>query len=194
MRPARAMRGLCAVLAALCALSLTTLPSANAESSKPGFVRVPAAKGFSRAGPFLGQPSRSQPFTAKHLHKRDRRADFVKRRRDRRRPFYVPTGYYYGPAYPYGYQPAAVPSYPAQASTPAPAYEPPPVTPKWVHVGDDIGTAGSAQGAAGGSGLGRNCLSVKTQITVDGAPVDAFGEACLLADGSWELQPSKQSD
>jgi hypothetical protein len=192
LRPVRAMRGLCAAAIALSALSLAPLPAAYAESTKPGFVRVPAAQGFARSGPFLGSPAPSDPLTAKRVHKRDRRADFVRRGRDRRRPYYVPTGYYYGPAYPY--QPIAVPSYPTQASTPTQSEKPPPVTPKWVHVGDDIGLGGPGEGAADGSGLGHNCLSVKTQITVDGAPVDAFGEACLLADGSWKLQPSKQTD
>jgi len=194
VRQTRALRGLGAVVIALFALSLAPPSSAHAKGKKPDFVRVPAAQGFSRAGPFLGSPVPNGPFTAKHFHKRDRRAGFVKRPRHRRRPFFVPTGYYYGPAYPYSYQPAPAPSYPTQASTTPPAQNSPPVTPKWVHVGDDIATGGSAQGAADGNGLGRNCLSVKTQITVDGAPVDAFGEACLLADGSWELQPSKRTD
>lgn len=194
MRTARVIGSLCAVVAALCAVPLAALPAAHADGNKPGFVRVPAAKGFGRAGSVLGQPLRSGPFTAKHLNKHDGRPGFVKRRKHRRRPFYVPNGYYYAPAYAYGTQPVVTPSYPSQSSEPAPAYKPPPVTPKWVHVGDDVGFSGSAKGDADGGGLGRNCLSVKTQITVDGAPVDAFGEACLLADGSWELKPSKQTD
>jgi len=194
VRAARALGSLCAVVAALCVVSLAALPAAHADGKKPGIVRVPAPQGFGRAGPALGQPLRSGPFTAKHLHKPDGRPGFVKRRKHRRRPFYAPTGYYYAPANPYVTQPVVTPSYPSQSSESAAAYKPPPVTPKWVHVGDDIGFSGSAEGGADGGGLGRNCLSVKTQITVDGAPVDAFGEACLLADGSWELKPSKQTD
>ena len=194
MRTVRALGGVCAVAAALLTVPSAALSVAHADSKKPGFVQVPPAQGFSRAGPFLGSPVPSGPSKANHFHKRDRRAGFVQRQRDRRRPYYVPTGYYYGSAYPYSYQPAPAPSYPSQASTPAAPYQPPPVTPKWVHVGDDIGFSGSAEGTADGGGPGNNCLSVKTQITVDGAPVDAFGEACLMADGSWELKPSKQSD
>ena len=49
-------------------------------------------------------------------------------------------------------------------------------------------------GSTPGDGAGRNCLSVKTEITVDGKPVDAFGEACLLADGSWRLRPTEATD
>jgi hypothetical protein len=35
---------------------------------------------------------------------------------------------------------------------------------------------------------------VKTQITVDGNPMDAFGEACLSADGAWVLRPSQGNE
>ena len=197
MRKAHLIRGLFVAAAAVCALALSAVPPAQAGNKKPGFVRVPSAQGFARGGPFLGQPPLRVPSNAQRLHKRGGRPGFVKRRDERRRhrPI-VPTGYYYAPSYVYDYQPgaASAPSYPSEASEPAPAYRPPPVTPKWVHVGDDLSAPGAAGDTFAGDRLGRNCLSVKTQITVDGKPVDAFGEACLLADGSWQLQPSEQSD
>lgn len=195
MSKARTSCGLCAAAIVICGVMSFTPPPAHAGNNKPDFVRVPADTGIGRIGSGIRSPIRPNGLAG-----RGHRPSFVRRRDDRRRPFYVPVGYYYGPAYPYGYQPNPVytsdvgsaPGYQSQAGNAAPANKPP-VTPKWVHVGGDVGS-GLAKGASDLGGLGRNCLSVKTQITVDGAPVDAFGEACLLADGSWGLQPSKQAD
>ena len=74
----------------------------------------------------------------------------------------------------------------------APADEPRPVVPKWVHVGPTEVDSGFSDGApaANETQALTNCLTVKTQITVDGSPMDAFGRACLQADGTWRLVPT----
>ncbi len=66
----------------------------------------------------------------------------------------------------------------------SPDYRPP--TFKWIHVGAE--GAPSEQGEAL-----TNCLSVRTQITVDGVPMDAFGKVCMRADGIWRLIPTEQA-
>ena len=75
-------------------------------------------------------------------------------------------------------------------------YQARPVTPKWVSVGsaDNALGAYSAEAPKADGAAGKNCLSVKTQITVNGKPYDAFGEACLVADGTWEFRPSEKKD
>jgi hypothetical protein len=184
------------VLAAISGLVLAATLPAHGGNNKPDFVRVSPEKGHGRTGFDFRHSVRAGNFKAKRFQNHDTRPSFVKRRKDRRRPFRVPAGYYYAPAYAYDYRPGAgsASDYTSRASEAAPTYQPPPVTPKWVHVGDGDGASGFAGAPPAESGLGQNCLSVKTQITVDGNPVDAFGEACLLADGSWELQPAQQTD
>ena len=75
-------------------------------------------------------------------------------------------------------------------------YQTIPVTPKWVHVGDLVDAEGPStnEGPFEESRHRRNCLYVKTEITIDGQPIEAFGNACLQADGSWQLVPSKPTD
>ncbi len=201
MRTGAAVGWLCAASVAVCAVMLSLAPPAEAGKgkSRPSFVRVGNPPGLQ--GPrFTVQPQfRSGRFQAKKFDKRRRHRGFAKRGRHRDRPFYVPLGYYSTPGYVYDYRPGVVsaPGYPSEARAPAPAYETPPVTPKWIHVGDDGGSIladGAGPGSTPGDGAGRNCLSVKTEITVDGKPVDAFGEACLLADGSWRLRPTEATD
>lgn len=66
-------------------------------------------------------------------------------------------------------------------------YRPP--GPKWIRVGA-VGNETTALDAGTSYEAGQertNCLTVRTTITVDGKPVDAFGKACLQADGSWRL-------
>ena len=74
----------------------------------------------------------------------------------------------------------------------APDYRPP--TFKWIHVAaqdDDTPSLGEGTPSKQGEAL-TNCLAVRTQITVDGAPMDAFGKACIQADGTWRLIPTDQ--
>ena len=75
----------------------------------------------------------------------------------------------------------------------SPDYKPP--TFKWIHVGAlDGDTPSLGEGAAYKQGEAlTNCLSVRTQITVDGVPMDAFGKVCIQADGIWRLIPTEQA-
>jgi hypothetical protein len=181
------------LLAVFC-VTLPAVPEVHAGKGKPGFVRV--SKQHVRSG-------RGSGFAQKRSHKRSERPDFVKRRAQRRGNHYG-SGYGYGSSYGYGYdrgyryrdyqQPA--PSYRPEASAPVQSYQDRPVTPKWVHVSsldDDLGPS-TLEGSYAEGGLRRNCLSVKTQITVDGKPMDAFGEACLSADGTLDLKPSQGNE
>jgi len=75
----------------------------------------------------------------------------------------------------------------------APDYRPP--TFKWIHVGaldSDTPSLGEGTPSKQGEAL-TNCLAVRTQITVDGAPMDAFGKVCIQADGTWQLIPTEQA-
>jgi len=85
------------------------------------------------------------------------------------------------------------PSYRTEPSAAVAPYQDRPVTPKWVHVGSADGDP-APFGVFADGGLHSNCLNVKTEITVDGRPMDAFGEACLLADGTWRLKPAEETD
>ncbi len=82
----------------------------------------------------------------------------------------------------------------SDASPPqSPEYRPP--TFKWIHVAPldgDTPSLGESAPSKQGEAL-TNCLSVRTQITVDGAPMDAFGKACMQADGTWRLVPTEQA-
>jgi hypothetical protein len=82
----------------------------------------------------------------------------------------------------------------SDASPPqSPEYRPP--TFKWIHVpaqDDDTPSLGEGTPSKQGEAL-TNCLAVRTQITVDGAPMDAFGKACIQADGTWRLIPTEQA-
>ncbi len=60
---------------------------------------------------------------------------------------------------------------------------------KWIHVGALDGDArplGESAPSEEGALL-SNCLSVRTQITVDGAPMEAIGKACIQGNGTWRL-------
>jgi hypothetical protein len=136
-------------------------------------------------------------FGEKRFHKQSKRTGVVRRRDRKRRHFNAPNytyGYYSGYRYRDYQQPA--PSTQSEASAAAPSYQDRPVTPKWVHVSGTDGALlpSTTEGLYADGGLRGNCLSVKTEITVDGKPMDAFGEACLSADGSWQLKPSEQNE
>ncbi len=195
----------CAALLAVFCVTLSAVPEVHAGKGKPGFVRVSKQQVRSGHGSGFAQKrlARHSNFKQKRFHKRSERPDFVKRRAQRRRNYYG-SGRSYGSGYGYGYdrgyryrdyrQP--VPSYRPEASAPVQPYQDRPVTPKWVHVSSLDGALGPStlEGSYAEGGLRRNCLSVKTQITVDGKPMDAFGEACLSADGTWELKPSQGNE
>jgi hypothetical protein len=136
-------------------------------------------------------------FGQKRFHKQSKRKGVVKRRDRKRRHLNAPSyTYSYNRGYRYRDYPQPAPSYQPEASAAAPSYQDRPVTPKWVHVSSLDGALGPStlEGSYAEGGLRRNCLSVKTQITVDGKPMDAFGEACLSADGTWELKPSQGNE
>ena len=71
----------------------------------------------------------------------------------------------------------------------------PPPSFKWIHVGaldGDTPSLGERAPSKQSEAL-TNCLSVRTQITVDGVPMDAFGKVCIQADGTWRLIPTEQA-
>jgi hypothetical protein len=107
----------------------------------------------------------------------------------------VPT-YYYDRDYRYRDNSGSGSKYPSENSDVKQPYQTIPVTPKWVHVGDLVDAEGPStnEGPYVESRHRRNCLYVKTEITIDGQPIEAFGNACLQADGSWQLVPSKPTD
>ena len=72
-----------------------------------------------------------------------------------------------------------------------PAEQPRPVVPKWIHLGPSEIDEGSGEDTSGNgeSQALTNCLTVKTDVTVDGVPMEAFGRACLAPDGTWRLEP-----
>ena len=178
----------CAALLAVCCLAISAAPEAHAGKGKgkPNVVRSSGQHVQGGHGSNFGQ---------KRFHKQSKRTGFVKRR-DRKRPHFKAPNYTYGYDSDYRYRnyPRSEPSYRSEASAAVPPYRDRPVTPKWVHVSsiDDTLLSSTTEGSYADGGLRRNCLSVKTEITVDGKPMDAFGEACLSADGTWELKPSEQ--
>jgi hypothetical protein len=85
--------------------------------------------------------------------------------------YYRPYPYYYYRPYPYAYAPPPV------------IYTPPPV--QWV---DPDRRAGVPPGSQDGGFDPSQCQMIReyqTQIMIDGKLVDAYGDACLMPDGSW---------
>jgi hypothetical protein len=180
----------CAALLAVFCLSLSAAPEAHAGKGKgkPNVVRS--------SGQHM-QGGHGSSFGQKRFHKRSKRTGFVRRRDRTRRHFNAPNYTYgYDSGYRYRATPRSEPSYRSAASAVVPLYQDRPVTPKWVHVSSTDGALGlsTTEGSYAEGGFRRNCLSVKTEITVDGKPMNAFGEACLSADGTWELKPSEQNE
>ena len=186
MRQTPSLPRFCVALLAACCVTLAAAAAAHAGQGKPNVVRTSGQ--HANGGHSFG-------FGQKRFEKHQARSGIVKRRAHKRRTFHV-SGHTYG--YDRGYRhrddPRPAPSTQPAAGAAAPSYQDRPVTPKWVHVSGTDGALGpsTAAGAYSNGGLRRNCLSVKTQITVDGKPMDAFGEACLSADGTWQLEPAEQ--
>lgn len=189
----------CAALLAVLCLTLAAAAAAHAGKGKPNVVRTTGqhAKGGHGFGFGQQRQFRNGHFQQKHFHKHGKRSRSVKRRSHKRRHVYL-RGYTYDydRGYRYRNYPQPTPSTQSYAETAAPSYRDRPVTPKWISVSNLDGALVSSgvEGAYDDGGLRRNCLSVKTQITVDGKPLDAFGEACISADGTWELTPSEQNE
>ena len=65
---------------------------------------------------------------------------------------------------------------------------------KLIHIGEDggvlTGTDGNQPETVKDAQL-ANCLSVRTSIVIDGEEVEAFGEACIDAQGNWRLRPQE---
>ena len=204
LREALSVRCICAALLTVCCLTLSTVPPAHAGKGKPNVVRTAGqhVKGGWVSNARHYRHSLRGNFKRQRFHKQAERSGFVKRR-DRKRHTrkrghsYAPIYYYgYGRRYRYRNYSRSEPSYRSEATAPAQPDRTKPVTPKWVHVGGAESALGSytvEELYAEGGGR-RNCLSVRMEITVDGKPLDAVGEACLLADGAWELRPSEQND
>lgn len=190
----RSHQRLGAAVIVISCLTLSAAASAQAGQAKPNVFRIANQETQFGPGFTFGQPFRPHRFKSKRFDKL--RSSFVTFRHHRHRHRHAPVYYYdYDRDYGYRDEPRYQPSYRPEASVAPPAYRYGPVTPKWVHVGGD-GASGlsAAEGAYAEAGPGTNCLTVKTQITVDGAPMDAFGKACLLADGTWQLRPAEAND
>ena len=184
--------------AALIAISCLVLAavSAQAGQTKPNVVRIAKPQTSFGPGFTFGQPFQPHRFKSRRFDERDLRPSFMTFRHHRHRHRHVPIYYYdYDRDYGYRDEPRYQPDYRPEAIV-APAAKPyGPVTPKWVHVGGEGTTSPTgAEEAFAEAGRGANCLTVKTEITVDGVPMDAFGKACLLADGSWQLRPAEAND
>jgi len=195
MREALSLKYICTALFTALCLTLSTVPSAHAGKGKPNVVRV--SKQHMKAG-FASKHHRiSRGHFKRQSFRKHRRGKSFAVRRDRNR-HRRNRRYYYGSGYPNWYRDyyGSEPSYRTEASPAVQPYQRPPVTPKWVHVGSADGALGSnpAEAPNAKSGAHRNCLSVKTEILVDGKPFDALGEMCLVADGNWEFRPSEQND
>jgi hypothetical protein len=192
MREALSLKYICTALFTALCLTLSTVPSAHAGKGKPNVVRV--SKQHMKAG-FASKHHRiSRSHFKRQSFRKHRRGESFAVRRDRNR-HRRNRRYYYGSGYYRDYY-RSEPSYRTEASPAVQPYQPPPVTPKWVHVSsiDDALLPSTTEAPNAKSGAHRNCLSVKTEIMVDGKPFDAFGEACLVADGTWEFRPSEQND
>ncbi len=177
---------------------LLSAPPALAGKGKPNVVRSSGqhVTGGHKAGRAHLRQSRHDHFKAKRFDRRRSRPNVVRRTDRKRRPYYGSRyssrySYGYSWSYPYRDAPRSGSSYRPETEVTVQPYENRPVTPKWVHVGGGVAPF-TSEGLDAGGGLGANCLSVKTEITVDGRPMDAFGEACLLADGTWQLKPAQE--
>ena len=187
-------------LAALLCVACLALGAAAAHAGGKGkAVRTAGLHGKGGHGVSFGRQSqvRHGHFKQKRLHKHRKRPNVVRRSDRKRRPYYGSRYYYgYGRGTSYYYDPQPAPRTQPDPGPAAPSYRDRPVTPKWIHVSSLDGAPGlsGTEGAYGDGSFGNNCLSVKTQITVDGQAMDAFGEACLSADGAWVLRPSRDDE
>jgi hypothetical protein len=180
----------CTALLAVCCLTISAAPEAHAGKGKSQAKVVRSSGQHVKGGHGFS-------FGQKRFHKQSKRRGVVRRRDRKRRHFNAPSyTYSYNRGYRYRDYPQPAPSTQSEASAAAPSYQDRPVTPKWIHVSGTDGALGlsTTEGLYAEGGLRANCLSVKTEITVDSKPMEAFGEACLSADGTWELRPSEQNE
>ena len=199
MKARRWLQCLCSALVTICFLILPAEPSARAESGKSKFYSSHFKHGYGKRG-ISRRYKRAlldigSSFKSRKIFKRHNRSKFARRFNRRVRSRYVPT-YYYDRDYRYRDNPGSGTKYRSENGDVKQPYQTIPVTPKWVHVGDLVDAEGPStnEGTYVESRLRRNCLYVKTEITIDGQPIEAFGNACLQADGSWQLVPSKPTD
>ena len=210
MSAGRLLQCLCGAVVAVCFLMGTAAPSAYAGSKRShahgsfgksghgGRVARYGHKGHSYHGKFKSHKryKHSRFSNRHHFHKGHKHRRFARRHHYKRRYAYVPYygygyGYRYRRAYRYRDYPAPRRNYPANGDTVAQPNQDIPVTPKWVHVYGLDGTEGppTSEDPYGEGVLRKNCLNVKTEIMIDGQPVEAFGQACQQANGSWQLVP-----
>ncbi len=220
MRRADALKTLLMVLGVTC-LALALMPHSADAGQRSNMYRSGSSHALNlgmgrasvldrhRASNFRGL-SRTKRFGrhfgGKRKHARLKRHRILKSNRHRRfgrnhrlRRSYVYGGRYYGryeryDGYRYKRRRRADYAPTSNVSPPqSPEYRPP--TFKWIHVAEQDGDARSLGGGTPskqGEAL-TNCLAVRTQITVDGMPMDAFGKACIQADGTWRLVPTEQA-
>ena len=206
MRKALSLGFLCVAVFTVFCLTLSTVPSAQAgKATRVSKQHVKGGHGFAskhhrsfRRGQFNRHGFRNHRRGKSYAIRRDRHR-YGRHRRSSYGRYYSGYGSYYtGYAYPYWWRTSygSVPRYRPETRTVVQPYQTPPVTPKWVSVGDTNSTLGSKSAEAPNieTAARKNCLSVKTEIMVDGKPYDAFGEACLVADGSWEFRPTESKE
>ena len=199
MKARRWLQCLCSALVTICFLILPAEPSARAESGKSKFYSSHFKHGYGKRG-ISRRYNRAiidigSSFKSRKIFKRHNRSKFARRFNRRVRYRNVPT-YYYDRDYRYRDNSGSGSKYRSENGDVKQPYQTIPVTPKWVHVGDLVDAEGPStnEGPYVESRHRRNCLYVKTEITIDGQPIEAFGNACLQADGSWQLVPSKPTD
>ena len=193
----RLLQCLFAAIVTICFLTLPAVPSADAgrlksHSFHSSHKHVHAGHGFKRAHK---RHFRHKLFKSKRFYKHRKQFRFAKRHKHKRRHLFVPSYYYgYRRGYRYRDYPVYEPDDRSERDTAVAPVQSKPVVPKWVHVaGVDGGiTSSTADTAFGDIGSRRNCLSIVTEIAIDGKPTKAFGEACITADGTWQLVPSNQ--
>ena len=209
MKARRWLQCLCSALVTICFLILPAEPSARAESGKSKFYSSHFKHGYGKRGinrrykratldigsSFKSPIDIGSSFKSRKIFKRHNRSKLARRFNRRVRYRNVPT-YYYDRDYGYRDNSGSGSKYRSENDDVKQPYQTIPVTPKWVHVGDLVDAEGPStnEGPYVESRLRRNCLYVKTEITIDGQPIEAFGNACLQADGSWQLVPSKPTD
>jgi len=201
MRQVLFTKRICAVLFTTGCLMLSAAGSAHAEKGKSSVTGL--TKQHARGGDgFVSKDVRNSRL--KHLKRqrlrKHRRLKGFALRRDRHRyrtnlRVHYALGYYGGYARTYWdrkyYGP--VPGSRTEARPAAPPDPPVPVRPKWIHIG---GVQGPYQAKAPypRSDIQGSCLSVKTDIMVDGKLSEALGEVCLASDGAWVFMPSEKTD
>ncbi len=212
MKARRWLQCLCSASVTICFLILPAEPSARAESGRSKFYSSHFKHGYGKRGinrrynrAIIDIGSSFKPpidigssFKSHKIFKRHNRSKLARRFNRRVRYRNAPT-YYYDRNYRYRDNPGSGSKYRSENGDAKQPYQTIPfipVTPKWVHVNDLVAAEGpsTSEGPYVESRLLRNCPNVKTEIMIDGQSIEAFGDACLQADGSWQLVPSKPND